>query len=438
MASNVRAIDALGQEFARTERLSADELHVHQAPLLAKLIDHASRHTDFYKGRLDFDTGQPKSIARTWSKIPILTRAEAIANREKLRSRSTPPEVGAIVDMTSSGSTGMPFRFKRTAETLLADQILTDRMYRWWRVDGNKSLAQIAFDNAGEAQTGRTLTTRGWRPACPNGIKHFLSTAFDIDTQLDWLVALRPNYLGSYSGILKELALVAQKRGIELPFELIFSFATVVDPDVRTLCRTVFGSEIADTYGAQEAGHIAAQCGDCGEYHISAERCLLEILRDDGFAAAPGEIGRAIVTPFYSYAMPLIRYELGDMAEAGAVNPSCGRGLPTVRRILGRYRNLFRFRDGTTVWPTPAHFRNFIAGKQFQVVQTDFDHIEIRYVPESCDQPIDLPALTQRVRSTLRQPVDVTVRAVDAIPRSRNGKYEDFVSQVPRNDDIAS
>ena len=79
----------------------------------------------------------------------------------------------------------------------------------------------------------------------------------------------------------------------------------------------------------------------------------------------------------------------------------------------------------------PAHFRNFIAMKQFQVVQTDFDHIEIRYVPESADQPIDLPALTQRVRSTLRQPVDVTLRAVDAIPRSRNGKYEDFISQVP-------
>jgi phenylacetate-CoA ligase len=438
MTSHAHADRTLGQRLALTEWLTGEELHAYQAPLLTKLVNHARRTTDFYKDRLDFDSGQPGSMERHWREVPILTRAEAVANGEKLRSRSTAPEIGPIVDVNSSGSTGMPFRCKRTAEALLADHALTDRMYRWWRVDGDKCLAQIAFDHAGEAQTGRTLTTRGWSPACPNGIKHFLSTAFDIDTQLDWLVALRPNYLGSYSGILKELAIVAQKRGIELPFELIFSFATVVDPDVRTLCRTVFGSEIADTYGAQEAGHIAAQCGDCGEYHISAERCLLEILRDDGFAAAPGEIGRAVVTPFYSYAMPLIRYELGDMVEAGAVTPSCGRGLPTVRRILGRYRNLFRFRDGTTVWPTPAHFRNFIAGKQFQVVQTDFDHIEIRYVPESYDQPIDLPALTRRVRSTLRQPVDVTVRAVDAIPRSRNGKYEDFVSQVPRNDDIAS
>jgi phenylacetate-coenzyme A ligase PaaK-like adenylate-forming protein len=120
-----------------------------------------------------------------------------------------------------------------------------------------------------------------------------------------------------------------------------------------------------------------------------------------------------------------------DLAEAGTAILSCGRGLPTLRRILGRYRNVFRFRDGTKVWPTPAPLKTSIALKQFQVVQTDFDHIEIRYVPESADQPIDLAALTQRVRSALRQPVNVTLRAVPTIPRSPNGKYEDFISQVP-------
>ena len=438
MTSHAHADRALGQRLALTEWLTGEELRAYQTPLLTKLVDHARRTTDFYKDRLDFDSGQPGSMERHWCEVPIVTRAEAVANGEKLRSRSTAHELGPIVDVSSSGSTGMPFHCKRTAEALLADHALTDRMYRWWRVDGDKCLAQIAFDHAGEAHAGRTFTTHGWRPDCPNGVKHFLSTAFDSDTQLDWLAAQRPNYLASYSSVLKELAVMAQKRGIALRLELIFSFATVVDPDIRTLCRAAFGGEIADTYGAQEVGHIAAQCGDCGEYHISAERCLVEILRDDGSPAAAGEIGRVIVTPFDSYAMPFIRYELGDLAEAGTATPSCGRGLPTIRRILGRYRNLFRFRDGTTVWPTPAQFRKFIAGKQFQVVQTDFDHIEIRYVPESTDQPIDLLALTESVRSTLGQPVDVTVRAVDAIPRSRNGKYEDFISQVPRNDDIAS
>jgi phenylacetate-coenzyme A ligase PaaK-like adenylate-forming protein len=141
-----------------------------------------------------------------------------------------------------------------------------------------------------------------------------------------------------------------------------------------------------------------------------------------------------VVTPLFNYAMPLIRYELGDMAEVGTASPLCGRGLPTLRRILGRYRNMFRYRDGSTSWPAATGFRlaNFIALRQFQVVQTDFNHVEIRYVADddAAGRPIDLAALTERVRRVLRQPVDVSVRRVSQIERSSNGKYEDCISLV--------
>src|SRR5262249_31189179 len=93
-----------------------------------------------------------------------------------------------------------------------------------------------------------------------------------------------------------------------------------------------------------------------------------------------------------SYAMPLIRYELGDYAEVGTKNPRYGRTLPTLPRILGRYRNLFRFRDGTRIWPVATRFflHEFMSLRQFQIVQTDFDHIEIRYVPCGEAKPVDL------------------------------------------------
>jgi phenylacetate-CoA ligase len=310
-------------------------------------------------------------------------------------------------------------------------------MFRWWRVDGNKSLAQIAYDHTQQAPSARGVTTRGWHSSRPKGIKHFLSTSFGIHTQLSWLSARRSNYLGSYSSILQGLAEAAQQRGIDLKFDLIFSFGTVVEDHLRTLCRTIFKSEIADTYGSQELGHLAAQCCDCGEYHISSEMCLIEVLREDGSPASRGEIGRVVATQLYSYAMPFIRYELGDMAEVGKVDPDCCRKLPTLRRILGRYRNLFRFRDGTTIWPLPLHFtpvREFIAAKQFQVIQKDFDHLEIRYVPDDARRPIDLSALTDHIRNELRQQVSVTVCPVDRIDRSPTGKYEDFISLVPRTD----
>jgi phenylacetate-CoA ligase len=423
------------QRLGRTERLTPDELLAFRAPLITKLLVHARSNTDFYRERLHFDFNVPEKLEKIWSEIPILSRAQAVANWERLKSRMVPADSGPVIKGETSGSTGMALRFQTSGSSLTADQALTERMFRWWSVDGKKSMANIAYDKTGNAAPPHGRTTRGWHSARPNGMKYFLSHVVDIDRQLDWLVARKPNYLASYSSILKELAVTAPRRGIELKFDLIFPCGAVFDADTRAACRSAFGAESADTYGAQEVGHIAAQCPDCGEYHISAEASVVEVLRDNGSPAIPGETGRVIVTPLYNYAMPLVRYELGDMAEVGAATPSCGRRLGTLRRIRGRYRHLFRFRDGTKVWPFVANFclSQFVPLRQYQVVQTDFDHIEIKYVPEpgSMDHPIDVEALTQRVRTVLGQPVEVAVHAVEAIERSRSGKFEDCISLVP-------
>src|SRR5262249_3124394 len=151
---------------------------------------------------------------------------------------------------------------------------------------------------------------------------------------------------GTYPAILKDLARMALDRGSALKFDRLFSFAAVLDEGTRDLCRVAFSAEIGDTYGTQEVGHIAGQCAPCGNYQASAEGVVVEVLSEDGAAAAPGEVGRVVVTPLYGYAMPLIRYALEDMAEVAPTPASCGRAHPTLRRILGRSRNLFRFRNG--------------------------------------------------------------------------------------------
>src|SRR5262245_30374906 len=373
-------VRAFAQRLARTERYSKAELHAYQAPLIAKLLTHARSKTEFYRDRLDFDLSSFDAIDAAWHHIPILTRAEAVENKGRLESRSMPPEVGNVVEGQTSGSSGTPLRFKRAAQLHTASIALTERMFKWWRIDGKKTFAQVSYY---ATNAPRVLTQRGWHSARPNGLRYLLSHTFEMSALLDWLTVNKPTYFGAYSSIVKELAIESHRRSTQLKFDLVFSYATVVDPDVRALCRSAFDCDIADTYGSQEIGHIAAQCPDCGEYHVSAETCLVEVLRDDGSSAASGEIGRVIVTPFYSYPMPFIRYELGDLAEVGSSSPACSRRLPTIRRILGRYRNLFRFRDGRVIWPTPGQFRHMLRLKQFQIVQTDFDNVEIRYVPEN-------------------------------------------------------
>ena len=278
---------------------------------------------------------------------------------------------------------------------------------------------------------GATLS--GWHSAHPEAPQYVLSTAADIKTQVQWLAERTPAYLASYSNLLKEIALASRSANPRLKLELLFSFGTVVDDETRSICRKILGAEIADTYGADEVGHFASQCPHCDEYHISAEATRVEVLRDDGSPAAPGEIGRIIVTSLYNYAQPMIRYEPGDLAEAGSEQARCRRGLRSLRRILGRYRNVFRFRDGTIRSPSPERFglRDLLPMRQSQVIQHDFDRIEIMFVSDGSERQIDLPALTERIRSVLGQPVDIAVRCVESIERSPSGKYEDCISLVP-------
>ena len=112
-------------------------------------------------------------------------------------------------------------------------------------------------------------------------------------------------------------------------------------PDLRALCREAWGVPLVDVYSAEEVGYIALQCPEHEHYHVQAESVLVEILDERGAPAPPGETGRVVVTDLHNFAMPLVRYEIGDYAEVGEPC-ACGRGLPVLRRIVGRVRNMLR------------------------------------------------------------------------------------------------
>jgi hypothetical protein len=160
-------IRTFGRTLAETERLSPEKLRLYQAPLISKLLRHARHNTDFYRNRFDFDLDSAEEIERNWSAIPILTRAEAVANRERLLSRFEPPEAGATEEGVTSGSTGMPLSFRQNQLNSLASQALTERMWRWWKIDGTKSCARISFDHHKSALPPHGATFLGWHSAHP-------------------------------------------------------------------------------------------------------------------------------------------------------------------------------------------------------------------------------------------------------------------------------
>ena len=169
--------------------------------------------------------------------------------------------------------------------------------------------------------------------------------------------------------------------------------------------------------------------------HVSAEAALVEVLRDDGTPAAPGETARVVVTSFYNYAMPFIRYEIGDFAEVGMPG-LCLRTLPALRRIVGRERNVFTLPDGSRVWPDTLtiDMQPYLGFRQIQVVQTTPSEIEVRYVPDASGRQPDESGLQDYFRSVLHPALAVRTCAIERIERLPSHKFEDYVSLVGRDE----
>lgn len=421
---------ALLHQLGESQWLPADRLASEQLRQLSVLLHHAWQTVPYYQqcwaGR--YDASAPAS-REDFMRLPILSRRALQANYEALKSRNVPAEHGKWFDVVTTGSTGMPVRALVTEVYHLFWNAITLRDHIWHRRDLSRTLAVVrSIDNAGEYPS--------WGPPAEglvaSGRCVAMSLAADADTQLDWLVRHDPAYLLTFPSNVAQLAKRSLARKVRLPGLLqVRTLSESFDADLRELCREAWGVPLVDVYSAREVGYIALQCPEYEHHHVQAESVLVEVLDEQGRSCAPGETGRVVVTDLHNFAMPLVRYDIGDYAEVGNACP-CGRGLPVLSRITGRVRNTLITKDGKRYWPTfgQRSFSEIATVLQHQFVQTAYDLVEARLVtpaPLTAEEKERLQAI---VAARLPRGIRVVVVRVDAIPRSASGKFEDFVSEV--------
>ena len=330
-----RMVSKFRDVLAETERLPPDKLRAYQENLLAPLLLHARHNVPFYRDRLASLCSQTDVDLARWRTIPILTREDLQRNLKALSASSVPAHLGSTSHGETSGSSGRPIRYLVNELANVASLGTTDRIFRWWGFNGEKAMANFVARHGEDARPPDGKTESGWRIGHA-GMHHMLDLSADTGTQLEWLCKRRPNYLTAHSFVLNEVAKLALQRKQHIKLERIISIGTVLTDDIRKVCKMAFGVEPIDQYGAQETGLLACECPWCGRLHVNAETVLVEILDSDGKPCPPGEAGRVIVTSFYNYAMPLIRYEIGDFAAAAHEQPKCSTRLPALEKIMGR------------------------------------------------------------------------------------------------------
>ena len=219
---------------------------------------------------------------------------------------------------------------------------------------------------------------------------------------------------------------IRAQRPVHLPdLRAVITYGEPVPPDVRA-CRETWGVPVQDIYSCEELGYIAMQCPRHEHYHVQSETVLVEVLDEQGRPCAPGRVGLVVLTPLHTFAMPLIRYAIGDYAEVGrpAVRPRPPRSQTNPRS---------RAKPGGPPRRSPhlaGHRRPWAAipdVEQIQLIQRGQDHVEVRFARQQPLSPSEEQASSGLIHQAPGYPFRLTFMRQDTIARQPNGKYETFL-----------
>lgn len=421
---------ALQFQLAQSERWPADMLRAAQFAQLTLLLRHARASVPFYRERLaGIDLSGPLT-PEAFSSLPLLRRQDLQDHFADLCSTAVPPDHGRVHEGQTSGSTGHPVRFRNTALNGLFWRAFTLRDHLWQRRDFSGKLAVVR----GRVKSG---ASPGWGPSTDPAFRTGPSVTRGVDCtvaeQAEWLLQEKPHYFLTLPANAAALASHCEARGIRFPgLRELRTYGEALHPDLRSRVRAAWDVPLTDLYSCSEIGYLALQCPGQEHYHVQAEGVYLELLNAAGRHCAPGESGRVVVTSLHNFAMPLIRYDLGDYAEAGE-DCSCGRSLPVIRRILGRVRNMLRLPGGDLRSPRfgEAQFAAIAPVRQFQVVQRSLEDIEVLLVVKRALTAEEAAALRTLILRSLGHPFSVRFSCCGEIPRNASGKYEEFRCEIP-------
>jgi phenylacetate-CoA ligase len=416
----------LKSQYASPERLAAV-----QEDGARRLVAHALAHVPFYRDRLAMLRGRDGGVdLARWLEVPILTRSDVVAHGDAMTAAVVPPEHGKTRVSRSSGTTGGRVEVLRTD---LQDTISACSQFRFWHdcgIDYSRNLGVIRSvdPNAGQVGERNPETSRWgppWLPFSERGQRDLLSLLSPPGRQLAWLAERAPVYLHTNASNLLVLAHHVRDHGGDVTgIAGAITGGDLLTADIRAQARKWLRVPVYDALASAECGRIASQCPDGGGgYHFEAETAVVEVLKEDGAPCRPGETGLLTVSPLYSHAMPLIRYQSDDWVTVGGMC-SCGRTLPVIGEIVGRDMTLLRFPDRVRVKLEPDSDEIFrhIGPRRWQIAQTAPDRIEVRIAEMRVEKPANPNAMAAYVRKLVGRDLAIECVSVPVLGSTPGGK----------------
>lgn len=402
---------------------------------LTQLLAHCQRHVPYYARSMEqlkpsFER-DPETFLR---ELPVLTKDDVRAHFHALKSS----DLGRRrwLYNTSGGSTGEPLKLIQDLDYSASTMAGLMLNFEWLGRRVGEPLLWV-WGSERDVLEGSVGTKMA--------ILNFLSNerwlnAFRItpDQMLRTLTAISddpPKLIVGYVKSMYELARYAEINDVPVtPQSAILTSAGTLFDFMRQQIERTFECEVFNRYGSREVGNIAWECKHHSGLHAFPWCNYIEVLDDDGSPVPRGQEGHIAVTCLNNYAMPLIRYLIGDRGILSEREQcSCGRSGQILEAVTGRSIDTFRTRDGTLIdgeyFIHALYHREWV--EKFQIVQKDYGHVLFRIVPVGSEvAQSETDQITDRTRLVLGQDCRVQFEFVDDLAPTGTGKYRYVMSEV--------
>ncbi len=346
----------------RSQYWSPAQLQQRQWQLLQALLAHCVCEVPFYRQlyrRAGVDIREIKSLDDL-QRLPVVKKPALIAAGQQAIAVSYRNQT--LHRVNTGGSTGemLTIYFSEQQRRRRIANI-----YRSYLANGYGPQHTIAYF---QIYDGRQL------PLARLGLFRFITMDFNqpLESQVDRIARARPAVLSGYPSLIEPLGTLLQQRGLQLTPKLIISNSEQLTSNQHRQIQQSFGVAPTNIYDSWEFGTMAWQCPQHQGLHINSDLLWIEV--DDD--------GELLVTDLYNWAMPMIRYAIGDRGQWQQGDCPCGRHLPRLQQLEGKASVAVALSDGRSIEPV-MQIRGLLARitdiSAYQLVQTQPGRLNIRW-----------------------------------------------------------
>ena len=427
-------IDNLTNEYKKIQFLSENELRNFQRKRFEELLTHCKKNVSYYREFLD--TYDEKSFKNFDIKsLPILTK-DILRNKfNELKSDDLHSRDWMI--NSSGGSTGEPVKIVQDTYYSYHSEARKNICFQWAGLETGDNLIKLWGSERDILGTNRLL----------DKIKNFLKNEIILNAFILSHPIMRkfikifnsskPSVILAYVNAIYELSNFAKNENIKVSHQKsVISTSGVLYPFLRKEIEMIFGCEVYDQYGSREVSCIASECEYHNGLHISEETIILEIVDENGNECPVGVEGDVLVTSLVNYAMPIMRYKIGDRAIMEPGFCKCGRFHKRLKNVVGRSMDNFKLRDGTII--PSEYFIHFIGVvlnrgilKKIQIIQKSYDVIDL-HVVYSNEEILseDIQNIIQAVKKVMGENCTVNIHEKENIAPNSSGKYRYTICEL--------